>query len=93
MTLLLKDPTAVLDYSIDWGTQYLGGDAIADSSWEVQPDEAGGVTIAGSQFDLTHSTVQAGGGIPGRIYRLVNRVVLASGQTDRRSITLRVEVR
>lgn len=93
MTLLLKDPEAVLDYSIDWGSQYLSGDALADSVWEVTPDEPGGVAVAGSQFDLTTSTVQAGGGIAGRIYRLENKVVLASGLADSRSITLRVEQR
>lgn len=93
MTLLLKDPDAVLDYSIDWGSQYLGGDALADSSWAVSPAEPGGVTVVGSRFDLTSSTVQAGGGVSGRIYKLVNDVVLASGLTDSRSITLRVEKR
>lgn len=93
MTLLLKDPDAVLDYSIDWGSQYLSGDALADSSWAVSPVEPGGVAIIGSQFDLTNSTVQAGGGVSGRIYKLVNNVVLASGLNDSRSITLRVEKR
>ena len=93
MTLLLKDPDAVLDYSIDWGAQYLHGDALAESHWVADPAEDGGVAIAGSSFDLTHSTVQAGGGVPGRIYRLVNHVVLASGLTDSRSVTLRVEQR
>src|SRR3982751_3788368 len=40
MTLLLKDPDAVLDYAIDWGAQYLDeGDLIADSTWSVEPDE------------------------------------------------------
>lgn len=93
MTLLLKDPDATLDYSIDWGAQYLSGDALADSSWDVQPVEQGGVAIAGSQFDLTHSTVKASGGVAGRVYRLINTVVLASGLNDSRSITLRVETR
>lgn len=93
MTFLLKDPDATLDYSIDWGAQYLGGDALSDSAWEVSPVEPGGIAIAGSQFDLTTASVQAGGGIPGRVYTLVNTVVLVSGLTDIRSITLRVEKR
>lgn len=93
MTLILKDPDALLDYSVDWGAQYLDGDALAESVWEASPIEPGGVTIVGSRFDLKVATVQAGGGIPGRIYRLINRVVLASGLNDSRSITLRVEKR
>lgn len=93
MTLLMKDPEAVLDYSIDWGTEYLGGDLLADSLWSVAPDEPGGVSVAGSDFDATISTVKAAGGVPGRIYKLVNHVTLESGRTDNRSIVLRVEAR
>jgi len=90
MTFLLKDPDSVLDYLIDWGAEYLGDDLLAESDWSVAPDEAGGVTIAGSDFDATTSTVKAGGGLPGRIYRLINEVVTASGRVDSRSIVLRV---
>jgi hypothetical protein len=93
MTLLLKDPDAVLDYSIDWGAEYLGDDLLAESAWSVAPDEPGGVTIVGSDFDAAKSIVKAGGGTAGNIYRLVNEVVLASGRVDSRSIVLRVEKR
>jgi hypothetical protein len=94
MTLLLKDPAAVLDYAIDWGADYLdGGDLIAQSSWAVEPDEPGGVAIVTSAFDALVSSVQAGAGVAGRIYRLSNRVVTQSGRTDERSIVLRVEKR
>jgi hypothetical protein len=51
MTLLLKDPAAVLDYAIDWGAEYLGeGDLIAESSWSVDPEETEGVAVVGSDF-------------------------------------------
>jgi hypothetical protein len=93
MTLLLKDPDSVLDYSVDWGAEYLLGDLIAQSMWSVDPDEPGGVTIVGNDFDATTATVTAGGGIAGRLYRLVNDVELQSGRVDRRSIVLRVESR
>lgn len=93
MTLLLKDPAAVLDYSIDWGAEYLNGDLIAASSWSVDPDEPDGVTIAGSDFDATSSTVKAAGGAAGKIYKLINQVTLQSGRVDDRSIVLRMEKR
>ena len=94
MTLLLKDPEAVLDYAIDWGAQYLGqGDLLSASDWSVAPDEPGGVAVVASGFDESVSTVQAGGGIAGRIYRLANRVTTQSGRIDERSIMLRVEKR
>ena len=52
MTLLLKDPEAVLDYAIDWGAEYLGlDDVLTESSWSIEPDEAGGVVVVDSSFD------------------------------------------
>ena len=93
MSLLMKDPDAALDYSIDWGAEYLGGDLVANSSWTVDPDEPDGVSIAGDDFDATTTTVKAAGGVPGRIYRLVNHVTLESGRIDNRSIVIRVEAR
>lgn len=94
MTYLLKDPDAILDYSIDWGAEYLtAGDLLAQSDWSVIPEEAGGVAIVGNDFDASISTVKAGGGVAGKVYRLVNQVVTQSGRTDDRSIVLRVEKR
>ena len=93
MTLLLKDPAAVLDYMVDWGADYLGGDALAQSSWEVSPVESGGASIHSAEFDYLTATVQIGGGIPGKLYRISNRVVTACGREDCRSIMLRVEER
>lgn len=94
MTLLLKDPEAVLDYAIDWGAEYLGeGDVIAASNWSVSPSEADGVSIGASSFDERVSSVTVAGGLPGRLYRLSNRVVTDSGRIDDRSIMLRVEKR
>jgi hypothetical protein len=93
MTLLLKDPEALLDYAVDWGTDYLTGDLLTESGWTVSPAEAGGVSIASSRFDLKVSTVQVSGGVAGRIYRLTNHVVTAEGREDSRSIMLRVEKR
>ena len=93
MSYLLKDPDAVLDYLVDWGAEYLGEDELLTSDWSVSPDEDGGIAIAGSEFDGRNATVKASGGVPGRIYRLSNRVLTASGRTDCRSVTLRVEKR
>jgi hypothetical protein len=94
MTLLLKDPDAVLDYSVDWGAEYLDADdVLSTSDWTVSPDEADGVSIVGSTFDAKIAIVKAGGGIEGRLYRLDNHVVMESGRVDSRSIVLRVEKR
>lgn len=93
MTLLLKDPEATLDYSVDWGCEYLAGDVLAASDWAISPVEEGGLVIVGNQFDLLAATVQVAGGKAGRIYRLTNHVVTVEGREDRRSIMIRVEKR
>lgn len=93
MSFHLKDPGAILDYAVDWGAEYLGGDAIAASSFVIVPDEPGGATIVGSTFDSQVATVQVGGGIAGHQYQLINHVVLVSGREDERTIVLRVEQR
>jgi hypothetical protein len=94
MSFLLKDPDAVLDYSIDWGAEYLvDGELLAASEWSVDPDEAGGISVAGSDFGASTSTAKAGGGIAGRLYRLANKITTATGRIDERSIVIRVETR
>lgn len=93
MTLVLKDPDSALDYAVDWGAEYLSGDSLVESSWEIVPAEAGGLSVATSSFDDRVATVTASGGIAGHLYQLANSVVLASGLVDRRSIVIRVEKR
>ena len=93
MTYLLKDPGATLDYAVDWGTDYLVGDVLQSSGWSVSPVEPGGAAIESSVSDELIATVTVSGGLAGRIYRLINQVVTASGRVDSRSIVLRVEKR
>lgn len=93
MAYLLKDPEAVLDYAVDWGAEYLDGDTIAQSGWDVIPVEIGGLAVAESGNDASFSTVTASGGVVGHVYQLTNHVVLASGRSDNRSIVIRVEKR
>jgi hypothetical protein len=94
MTLVLKDPASVLDYAIDWGAQYLDPtDLLAESSWSVVPAEQDGVSVVSSDITDRIATVNVQGGVPGRIYRLLNRVVTQSGRIDERSVVLRVEQR
>lgn len=93
MAFLLKDPEAALDYSVDWGAEYLSGDVLASSSWSVSPIEDGGASIVGTEFDLLVATAQVAGGIPGKVYQITNHVVTTLGREDNRSIILRVENR
>jgi hypothetical protein len=94
MSFLMKDPAAVLDYSIDWGAEYLGeGELLAASTWSVLPEEPGGLKVVGSDFDQFTATVKAAGGVAGCMYRLVNLITTGSGRIDERSIAIRVENR
>lgn len=94
MSFLMKDPAAVLDYSIDWGAEYLGdGEMLAASTWSVVPNDPDGLAVVGSDFGPATSTVKAGGGVAGCMYRLVNLITTGSGRIDERSIAIRVEKR
>ena len=93
MSLMLKDPEASLDYSVDWGAHYLADDVLLESTWSVVPTEPGGVLVVGTTADEKVASVQVSGGVAGRMYRLVNHVVTGSGREDSRSIMLRVELR
>jgi len=93
MSLLLKDPEAVLDYAVNWAADYLDTDRIIASDWSVEPVEDGGVAILSGDIADGAATVKVAGGHAGHLYRLSNQVVLASGREDRRSIILRVEKR
>ena len=64
MTLLLKDPAAVLDYAIDWGADYLADeDRLDQSSWSVEPGEPGGLAVIGSSLGDRLTAGQGGGGV------------------------------
>jgi hypothetical protein len=93
MSFLMKDPGASLDYAVDWGLDYLDGDVLLESSWAILPEEPGGLALVESAFDGLTATAKVAGGVNGRVYRLTNEVLTASGRRDRRSLMLRVEKR
>lgn len=93
MSLLLKDPEAILDYEIDWGADYLDDDLILTSRWEVSPTHDGGIVVVNDGFEPTRSFVSLGGGTMGHLYRVANVISTQSGREDKRSLFLRVEAR
>ena len=88
MKLFKKDPSAVLDYSIDW-TLWLDGDTIQTSSWTVPQ----GLTKASETNNSTTATVWLSGGTVDQTYTVTNRITTANGRTDERSILIKVEDR
>lgn len=93
MSLLLKDPAAVLDYAVDWGEDYLEADRLATSHWTIAPVEDGGLSLVSEAIEATLAVVTVGGGCAGHVYRLTNHVATMDGRSDSRSVTIRVEAR
>ncbi len=91
MQVYVKDPGAILDYSIDWGAGYLqSGETLGSSIWAIFPADMAQES-AGDAAGVASITVS--GGIAGQIYQLTNRITTSQGRTDERSITVRVEQR
>lgn len=92
MSMLCKDPQAVIDQEVDWSA-YLAGQMVVASGWSVAPNEAGGVMVTAEAREPSRTSARLAGGIVGRVYRVTNQVTLSDGQVDERSLTVRVEER
>ena len=86
----VKDPNAILDYSLDWGP-WLDGDTISTSTWVV---ESPLVIEAGSEnFNDTVTTLYISGGDVNQRYTVTNTITTAAGRRDDRSLELRIRNR
>ena len=88
MSVFTHDPSAVLDYAVDWSAWLADGEVIASSTWTV-PEGMEQATPPPSHTD-TKTTVWVTGGTAGTRYRLTNRITTSQGRTDERSIHLNV---
>ena len=93
MAIFLKDPTAALDYAVDWQAAYLNGQTIAGAAWSVSPDEPDGLAVAVAIEANGRCVATLIGGRRGHLYRLTNRVTFDDGRSDERSLDVRVEDR
>lgn len=92
-TLFIHDPSAILDYTIDW-LDWLGTDTIATSVWSIDYGSGGTVsdlTIQSNSNTTTSATVWLKLGVVGRIYGVRNRIVTTSGRTEDCTIEIAVE--
>ena len=79
----LKDPNAVLDYTLDWSL-WLNGDTISTATWTVPM----GITSALETKTTTVTTIWLSGGTAGTEYTVAVRVVTAGGRTEDRSFII-----
>lgn len=91
MTPILKDPDAVLRYTIAWPASLTDGAAIANAVWVVEPDEPDGLATSAHFIDGGETGAQFSGGVAGRVYHAVCRVTLSDGRGADRSLVIRVE--
>ena len=85
-----KDPNEILDYAIDWGAEWLDGDTITASVWDVPADD---VTIQRDTFTDTLATVWLSGGTLDTVSRVYNTITTAAGRNAVRIIELTVTER
>jgi hypothetical protein len=87
---IIKDPDAVLDYTIDW-TAWL--DDVSDTISSKTIIVPGGITNSTSTIVGKTVVIWLSGGTAGTTYQVVCRIVTAGGRTDDRSIFIEVRER
>lgn len=97
MSLFRKDPQAVLDYELDWGTasraedRWLrNGDTITESGWTINGPDDELVRTSSTNSDLT-TTIWLSGGTPGAAYEVVNQISTAQGRIAERTLIFYIQ--
>lgn len=91
MANFIKDPDAVLDYSVDWSDWLATDEVISTSTWAASD----GITIETSGKTDTFATVWLSGGTAGVTYSLVNTITTNNtpARIDERTISIKVQER
>lgn len=80
----LKDPQAVLDYTIDWAAWLPSGDTISTAVATA----TAGLTVDSTAHTTTTSTAWLSGGTAGTSYDVKFHITTGSGRQDDRTITI-----
>ncbi len=80
----IKDPNAVLDYSMIWTTWLASGETIVTSTWVVPA----GLAMDSESNDTVSTTIWLSGGTREKDYVVTNRITTSAGRTDDRSLTI-----
>lgn len=86
--IFMKDPDAVLDFSVDWSEWLATGETISASTWT-----ADGVTVDSDTAGATSTTAWLSGGTAGTQATVTNRITTNQSRTDDRTLTIRVRER
>lgn len=86
---IVKDPNAILDYTVNWAAWLTdsGADTISSVSWTVPA----GITQASASNTTTAATIWLSGGTASQTYRVTNRITTVGGRTADRSFDVVVQ--
>ena len=79
----IKDPQAILDYTVNWET-WLDGDTISASSWTVPT----GLTEDSDSNGDSTATVWLSSGTVGKTYEIVNHITTAGGREEDKTLVI-----
>lgn len=81
---MAKDPSAKLDFSVDWGTDWLAvAETIVTSTWAA---DSADLTLSAPANNGTRTTTWVDGGVDGKLYKLTNHIVSSAGRIDERTL-------
>lgn len=83
---MLKDPSAKLDYRVDWSGWLATNETIMDSSWQVPA----GLEMTDQTLTTNTATVWVQGGSEGVMYEVTNQILTNQGRRDERTLQIRV---
>jgi hypothetical protein len=86
VVVFFKDPSAVLDYTLDWSSWLDDTDTISAAAWTVPA----GLTNVLETNTTTTTTVWLGSGVLDTTYAVYCRITTLGGRTDDRTITITV---
>lgn len=89
MSVFIKDPDAVLDYTCNWAAWLQDDETIEDSEWLASD----GITVDTTSISGGAAVVWLSGGDDGSTYKVTNRITTSAGRIDDRTLTIRVRQR
>ena len=82
-----KDPSAILDYQIDWSIWLGANDTLQTVTWEI----SSGLVKDSESNTSTTATIWLSGGTLNQFYTITCSIITAQGRYDQRSFVLRIK--
>tara|TARA_R110000868_G_scaffold96433_3_gene265352 strand:+ start:3503 stop:3832 length:330 start_codon:yes stop_codon:yes gene_type:complete len=94
-TYITKDPSAVLDYTLDWSEWLPSGDEISSSTVTIQSiaGDSAPLTLDSNSSTTNTTTAIISGGTAGNKYNIEYTIVTSDSKTDSRNFRIFVQER